>query len=135
MVTVAPNYVQNSPVVRAMNEAFDHDESFNLRSSIRYDTCPIEKVRLDADTFGLGVHTTLFGERFERLCLANTWLFFNNRNRKSGLDLYARLLQITYQDTFTLTGTLPYQERSSLQLCITAVLGTCLLYTSPSPRD
>ena len=126
MVNVTQNYVQNSPVVQALNNAFDHDANFDLRASIRYDTCPIEKVRLDAEFIGLGVHTTLFGEAFERKVLQNAWYFCNNRNRPEGMNLYARLLQISYDETFILTGALPYQKRDSIDLCITAVLGTGL---------
>ena len=126
MVTVTQNYVRNSPVVQALNDVFDHDVLFDLRTSIRFDTCPIEVVRMFVDSIGLGVHTTMFGEAFERAVANNAWFLFNSRNRQSGVDKYAELLRIFYDETFTLTGTLPYQEKSSLAICITAVLGTGL---------
>ena len=106
----------------ALNDVSESDANYDLRPYLRYDTAPIEVVRSDMASIGLGVYTNLFGEGFERAVAQNVYNFYNQRNRKSGLDLYARLLEIFYVHSFTLTG----NERTGLTLCITSILGSTL---------
>ena len=122
MVTVTHRYIAGTPVKQALDSVFAQDVGFDLRPYLRFDTAPIAVVRSFADSFQLGVHTTLFGEDFERAVANNAYRFDRWRNKRASVDLYARLLQIVYVHTFTFTGV----ERTGVDICISQVLGTAL---------
>ena len=114
--TYSPNY--NSPVRRALTEAWRETQSFDLRQHLRFATAPIEVVRSWVDSVQLGCYSRLFGETAERRFAESTYFYYSNRGRKAALDRLASDLDVHYVADFTLSG----GERTAITICLSRVL-------------
>ena len=118
--TYSPNY--NSPVRRALTEAWRETQSFDLRQHLRFATAPIEVVRSWVDSVQLGAYSMLFGEAFERRFAESTYFYYSNRDRKASVDRLVNDLNINYTADFTLTA----GERTDIRLCISNLVDSGL---------
>ena len=119
-MTTRYNPNRTSLVTRSLIRLWTYPDLNDIRVYYDWDTAPIEVVRQRIADAQLGVHTTIFGEAFERAVGKAMYLFFANRNRRAGVDLYSRLLNISYIENFTLVA----GARDAIELCISQILGS-----------